>query len=84
MGLSKVSEGTFSYWCKEVREGFVIANYMSLPTNLLPPGAIKGRQVDPQSLFEHYNQLSVSYNSLFAQKMALQDNVFTSAMMSLL
>ena len=74
--LSKVSEETFSYWCKEVREGFAIANYMSLlPTNLLPPGAIKGRQVDPRSLFEHYNQLSVSYNSLFAQKIALQDDV---------
>ena len=48
---------------------------MSLPTDLLPPNAIKGAQVDPRCLFEHYNQLSVSYNSLFAQKMALQDDV---------
>jgi len=48
---------------------------MSLPIDLLPPDAVRDTKVDPRSLFNRHNSLCSSCNSLFAQKMNLEDDV---------
>lgn len=73
--LTKVSHDTFNHWCKEIRHGFGINNFMALPIDLLPPDAVRETKVDPRSLFDRYNSICSSYNSLFAQKMNLEDDV---------
>ena len=73
--LSKVSAEILEKWCKEVKHGFTINNFLALPVDLLPPDVINEAKVDPRSLFDHYSSLSSSYNGLFAQKRNLEENV---------
>lgn len=65
--LAKVNRDTFNHWCKEVRDGFAVRNFTALP---LDP-AVR----DTRPLFDCYNSLCSSYNSLFAQKMNLEEDV---------
>lgn len=71
----KVDTATFRDWCKEVREGFAIQNYMALPIGALSKDLSHNPKVDPRTLFEHVHQLGTSYNCLFAQKMVLEEDV---------
>jgi hypothetical protein len=74
--LAKVDHETLSFWCKEVHEGFCTNNYMALPIECcLSPDAARVTKIDPQSLYDWFNQLCNSYNSLFAQKMNLEDDI---------
>jgi len=73
--LAKVPSDTFNLWCKEVRDGFCVNNFMALPIDLLPPDAVRDTKVDPRSLFDRYDSLVSSYNGLFTQKMNLEDDV---------
>jgi len=73
--LSKVDGETFDCWCEEVRDGFGINNILAVPIKFLPREISRGVKVDPQSLFDHHNDLVNSCHGLFAQKMNLEDNV---------
>jgi hypothetical protein len=73
--LAKVSENVFKKWIDEIRHGFASANFLELPINLLPPDLSQMRQIDGRSLIQVYNNLVSNVNSLFMQKMALEDDV---------
>ena len=72
MNVTGVSDELFNSWCKEVNEGFQIANYQFIPRQFL---TIQTTQVDPRSLYEHLqNQIAIQ-NSHLAQKMKMQEEI---------
>jgi len=72
MNITGVSDELFNSWCKEVNEGFQIANYQFIPRQFL---TIQTTQVDPRSLYEHLqNQIAIQ-NSHLAQKMKMQEEI---------
>lgn len=70
---AKVDAETFKSWCREVRDGFAVSNYMAVPYELLPTG--HNIQVDPRSMVDFFNTLVGSFNGLFNQKMVLEEDI---------